>query len=176
MTILERRLAAEWELLLQLADRNPGRLSSLQADGAVLSLRLHGPTAMPADAATHPGLVSIHAIRIEFPVHFPAVPMELFLETPVFHPNIHPETGFVCLWDRHRVSNTVEHALHKTVAMLAGELRNTNSIHVMQPEALDHPVRTQPMPLLGVNYDAGPADAGPASDLHTSTVRRQRLQ
>jgi hypothetical protein len=171
LSIFERRLAAEWDLLLQLADRNRGRLSRMQVDGAVLSLHLHGPAAAPADPATQPRLVSVHAIRIEFPVHFPAVPMEMFLQTPVFHPNVHPETGFVCLWDRHRVSNTVEHALHKTVAMLAGELRNTNSIHVMQPEALEHPVRTEPMPLLGVTYDPLPSN-----DLGSPAVRRQRLQ
>ena len=148
MTIFERRLAAEWELLLLLAERNPGRLSSMQVHGAVLSLRLHGPAAMPANVACHRGLVSTHAMRIEFPVHFPAVPMELFLEIPVVHPNIHPETGFVCLWERHRVSNSVEHGLHRAVAMLAGQLRNTQAIHVMQPEALEHPIRTEPMPLL----------------------------
>jgi hypothetical protein len=171
LSIFERRLAAEWDLLLQLADRKSGRLSSMQADGAVLSLRLHGPAAAPADAAAQPRLVIVHAIRIEFPVHFPAVPMEMFLEIPVFHPNIHPESGFVCLWDRHRVSNTVEHALHKTAAMLAGQLRNTNLIHVMQPEALEHPVRTEPMPLLGVTYDPLPSN-----DLGSPAVRRQRLQ
>ena len=42
----------------------------------------------------------------------------------------------MCLWERHRVSNTVEHALHKTVAMLSWQLYNREALHVMQPAAL----------------------------------------
>ena len=62
--------------------------------------------------------------------------MELYIDQPVLHPNIHPETGFLCLWEKHRVSYTIEHALHRTVAMLAGRLFNADVLHVMQPEAL----------------------------------------
>ena len=170
MTILDRRLASEWELLLNLADRNPARINSMRLDGATLSLHLHGPAAAPACPNERASLISTHAIRVEFPVHFPAVPMEMFLAIPVFHPNVHPETGFVCLWDRHRVSNTIEHALHKTVAMLCGELRNPLPLHVMQPAAEKHPVRTDAMPLLGVIYDPGPVYSTPV------VSRRQRLQ
>lgn len=89
---------------------------------------------------------------------------------PVVHPNIHPDTGFVCLWDRHRVSNTVEHALHKLAAMLAGELQNTTPMHVMQPGALGSSTRYSPsMPLLGVVHDT-------PLQMAAATARRQRLQ
>ncbi len=111
----------------------------------------------------------MHAVRLEFPVHFPAVPLEMFLEVPVVHPNIHPETGFVCLWERHRVSHTVEHAMHRLVAMLAGELQNAEAPHVMQPEALLRRHRSAAMPLLGVEYEAFLPEA-------RSAVRKRRLQ
>lgn len=170
--MLERRLANEWSLLQELADRNPGRMTGLRMDSSALSLQLHGPAASAIRMDGHLCLRTSHAIRIDFPVHFPAVPMEMFLAVPVFHPNIHPETGFVCLWDRHRVSNTVEHAMHTLVAMLAGELQNTTPLHVMQPLAIEHPMRSAPMPLLGVPYDPGPAPITVAA----AVGRRRRLQ
>ncbi len=137
MTMLERRLRAEWNLLLALVERNPTRLDQLHACDTALLVTLHGPPVASADQSAA-RQISSHDIRIEYPVHFPAVPMELYLRSPVLHPNVHPQTGFVCLWNRHRVSNTVEHALHKTVAMLSGRLYNSNAPHVMQPQALAH--------------------------------------
>ena len=168
-TVLERRLRNEWQLLQQLIARNPGRFYEASMMDADLTLRLHGPAAWCAQPNGHPCPISIHALRISFPVHFPAVPMELFLETPVRHPNIHPETGFVCVWDRHRVSNTVEHALHRLVAMLAGQLQNTSAPHLMQPDAVSLPAAGDARPLLGVEhaYDWLPEDTRP---------RKRRLQ
>ncbi len=134
-----RRLEAEWTLLQELAVRNPGRFANLRREDTVFSLLLLGTTARavrPPGAQLSQALLHKHAIRIDFPPFFPAVPMELYLGTPVFHPNVHPETGFVCLWDRHRVSNTVALALHKTVAILSWQLYNPDPAHVMQPEAL----------------------------------------
>lgn len=148
----ERRLAAEWLLLEQLADANPGRLSALRRDSAAFHLRLHGPAALSITNKQHGSPLFVHDLRIDFPVHFPAVPMEMYLANPVFHPNVHPETGFVCLWERHRVSNSVELALHRLTAMLAGTLGNADAPHVMQTAALPL-VKTQPMPLRGVTYE-----------------------
>lgn len=169
-SVFQRRLASEWALLNELAACNPGRITDRRLHGGSIEFRLLGPLALPAsgNGMAHP--ISEHSTRVEFPVHFPAVPMEMFLETPVFHPNVHPETGFVCLWDRHRVSNTVEHALHKLAAMLAGNLRNTSTLHVMQPDACHHPFRSEAMPLHGVQYDSCLADVCAAGS------RKQRLQ
>ena len=175
--MFERRLANEWSLLLALSERNPGRMTGLTLDSSTIALHLHGPAATEIGTGGYQGLRTSHAIRIDFPVHFPAVPMEMFLAVPVFHHNIHPETGFVCLWDRHRVSSTVEHAMHKLVAMLVGELQNTTPLHLMQPLALEHPMRSEPMPLLGVPYDPGSAHLGVQSSPDTAfPFRRRRLQ
>lgn len=161
-------MAAEWLLLQDLATANPGRLTGLHRKSAAFQLRLHGPAALSIPKQQYGSRLSVHDLRIEFPVHFPAVPMEMYLRVPVFHPNVHPETGFACLWDRHRVSNSVEQALHKLVAMLAGTLCNADAPHVMQPEALPC-VSTEAMPLRGVAYEpVFTIEPGPAA-------RRRRL-
>ena len=131
-SLYERRVLGEWQLLLALAERNPERIADpvLQDDG--IRLRLLGTPALQLDGS----LVSEHRVSIGFPVHYPAAPMTLHLVSPVQHPNVHPRSGFMCLWIDHKVSNTVEHALHKAVAILGGRLFNADPIHVMQPEPL----------------------------------------
>lgn len=133
-SVLERRLAAEWDLLHQLAGRNQQRLTGIDADDLVFQLRLQETPALPLSGDVSKPQTD-HLVRIVFPPHFPAAPMELYLNTPMQHPNIHPETGFVCLWHRHRVSNTCEHALHKLVAILGWRLYNGEAVHIMQPDA-----------------------------------------
>ena len=149
----ERRIAAEWALLEQLAAANPGRLTALRRSPAEFQATLHGPIALSIPKQQQGERLSVHPLRVEFPVHFPAVPMELYLCVPVFHPNVHPETGFVCLWDRHRVSHSVEQAMHKLVAMLGGGLWNGEAPHVMQPGAVSRMGDAEPMPLQGVAYE-----------------------
>lgn len=166
--VTERRIAAEWLLLQQLVQANPARLSGLRAESASFHVRLHGPVAVSIPNGNHGPVLFEHDLRIDFPVHFPAVPMEMYLATPVAHPNVHPASGFVCLWERHRVSNTVEIAMHKLVAMLAGLLWNGHAPHVMQPEVIPC-AAAEPMPLRGVSYE--PHFAHPAAQ----AVRRRRL-
>ena len=179
-SVLERRLAAEWDLLTVLAQRNPERLGDLSAEdlrfGVTLrwtpALRLHGAVTLGSDSVE-----CEHRLQIDFPRFFPAAPMEVFLHKPMQHPNIHPANGFVCLWQRHSALNTVEHAVLKTAAVLGWRLTNAEAVHVMQPAAL---MRWRAMgeevahllfapPLLGAQPHAPapwPKDAG---------ARRQRL-
>ena len=130
-TPFSRRLTAEWTLLAELAALNPGRLFDLATSDAAFHLTLN---ATPALSLTGE-VLDVHRLHLVFPRYFPALPLELSLETPVFHPNIHPDTGFVCLWDRHSALNTVEHALHKTAAILGWTLSNPDPRHTMQPAA-----------------------------------------
>ena len=180
---LEQRLAAEWDLLHRLAARNPHRLADLVSDDLSFRLRLLRTPGLVAEqnASGRERVLSEHDVRIVFPRFFPAMPLELYLGTPVRHPNIHPESGFVCLWERHRVSHTVEHAVHKLAAMLGWTLWNREAVHVMQPEALrriEHPepalLRSLAAPsLLGVVRDAVPH--GPAATPEKNGVTRRRL-
>ena len=132
-TAYERRLQAEWLLLEQLAALNPARLHQpAWPEDATFHVTLRKTPALPLGSGP---LQDRHDLRIQYPRFFPAVPLELYLGQPVLHPNVHPLTGFVCLWDRHSVTNTVEHAIHKTAAMLGWKLLNPDPRHVMQPGA-----------------------------------------
>lgn len=132
-----RRIENEWLLLEALRQANPGRLRlthhpdafTLQADG------LPALREAPADPA-RPTLQTTHSLRIVFPRYYPSMPLEVYLDAPVFHPNVHPDTGFVCLWTRHRIQTTLEQTLAQLQRVLAWQLLNTDPEHVMQPAAL----------------------------------------
>lgn len=119
-----RRLENEWDLLGLLAQANPENLQVVgrnrETDGDWFQVILH----------------QTHAAGFRFPDLFPSVPIEAFLKQPVFHPNVHPETGFVCLWDRFSSSDTIAIAVRQLQRVIRWEVFNSNPDHVMQPEAL----------------------------------------
>ena len=127
-----RRLQGEWRLLLQLQAANPNRIADVFAEDCTFHVTLLQTPALALKEGTP--IPTKHQLRIIFPRFFPAVPMEAFLLEVVRHPNIHPESGFICLWDTHRVSNTVEHALLKVEAMLGWRLLNLEPRHQMQAD------------------------------------------
>jgi ubiquitin-protein ligase len=134
-----RRIDNEWLLLEALSYANPGRLQ----------LKRH-PDAFALDIANVPALIApppdpacpdafiqrSHSLRIIFPRYYPSMPSEVYLDRRVFHPNVHPDTGFVCLWTRHRILTTLEHSLAQLQRVLSWTLLNPDPEHVMQPEAL----------------------------------------
>lgn len=154
MTSTERRLQAEWDLLQQLAQLNPGRLTGISSEDRMFRLTLRDA---PVRLASSPKgeLVPTHEVRVVYPSFFPASPLEVYVGQAFFHPNVHPETGFVCVWSQHRVEHTIEHALHKLVAMMSGLLYNRETMHEMQPEALSAilPNIGKCKPLIGVVHD-----------------------
>jgi hypothetical protein len=135
-----RRLEREWELLAVLADHNPGILEVVgresQPESEVFRVILHRTSAL---SLTQPPRVmesASHRAWFRYPAYFPSVPIEGFLDTPVFHPNIHPENGFVCLWSRFSRGDTIIEALRQIQRIITWELWNGRAEHVMQPEAL----------------------------------------
>src|SRR5208283_1455340 len=135
----QTRLDNEWALLAELARSNPGSLEILSrsrdAEADFFRVALHHTAAF---TGTPPDLrlVESHVIDFRFPAWFPAVPIEAFLNVPVFHPNIHPENGFVCLWTRGATGDTILTALVRLQNVLTWRLHNASPDHLMQPEAL----------------------------------------
>lgn len=132
----QRRLAGEWRALQLLAAANPetlrveGRRSAGGGDAfEFVLLRTSGLLA--PDTVT----VRTHAARLLFPRFFPAMPIEAYLSQPVFHPNIDPQTGFVCLWSRWSAGDTVVNAVRRLQAIITWRLVCLDAPHVMQADA-----------------------------------------
>ncbi|MGQ9917884.1 MAG: hypothetical protein ACUVS7_10745 [Bryobacteraceae bacterium] len=124
-----RRIRHEWEWLRRTAEINPGEL--------VLSGSSGGPVLLPRTPCyTFGGEVSDGIeVCFRFPEYYPSVPLEAWLVRPVLHPNVHPENGFVCLWDtRHEGTSLVE-AVLQLQRIVTWHLFNLSADHLMQPEA-----------------------------------------
>ena len=134
----ERRIRNEAALLREMVALNPEQLQMVALTEDEFRMTLH--------TAAHGG--SVHGLKLAFAPYFPAVPIEAYLEVPVRHPNVHPVTGFICLWDKHSTGDTVIEALRQTQRVLSGELRNSEADHLMQPESLDiEPLVYEPLRL-----------------------------
>ncbi len=135
-----RRIENEWSLLARLAEYNPGIVEVVRRevlpDADVFHVVLHRTSALALEPP-HALLESAsHTVRFRYPSYYPSVPIEAFLATPVFHPNIHPENGFVCLWDRFSAGDTILEALGQLQRVITWALWNDMADHVMQPDAL----------------------------------------
>jgi len=135
----ERRVDQEWRLLIHLAAANPGIVDihgrRTEADSDVFVIALHRTSGL----TRHAGGLSPsddHEASIYFRPFFPSVPIEVSLAQPVFHPNVHPESGFVCLWNRFSVEDTVFETIAQLQRVVTWQLFNDASVHVMQPDAL----------------------------------------
>jgi len=135
------RIEREWALLERLRDLNPEMLE------------VQGRTSSPADdqfrvrLMRSPGVERArdkdirvrrtHVLRIVFPRFYPDVPTECFAEEPLFHPNIRPETMFICLWEETNPRENIIQAVARAQAMAAYRMVNMSGPHVMNPAAAD---------------------------------------
>ena len=151
----QTRLDNEWALLAELSRANPASLDDLSrsrdAAADFFRLPLRRTTALTG-TPPHLQRVDAHVVEFRFPAWFPAVPIEAFLAVPVFHPNVHPDNGFVCLWTRGSTGDTIVTALVRLQNVLGWRLHNASPDHLMQPEALawaaasssfDHPMQSE---------------------------------
>jgi ubiquitin-protein ligase len=135
-----RRIQSEWKLLQELEAQNPRGLEVLERGvgplGEFFRIRLY-QTASPIKATDGIKLKESHQIEFSFPRFFPAVPIEAILQVPVFHPNVDPDNGFVCLWTRTSPGDTIIEATIRIQLVIAWDLVNLAPDHVMQPDAVD---------------------------------------
>ena len=149
----QRRIAQEWQLLQLLSKDNPELLRdctrSADIDGPVFRFQLRQSQALVGDSGTFQ-IQDTHCVSVSFPRFFPAVPLEVSLARPVFHPNVHPETGFVCLWNRFSIADTVLEAVAQLQRVISWSLFNEEPDHLMQPQSLEwyrDPARSVSLPL-----------------------------
>ncbi|MGH9450170.1 MAG: hypothetical protein ACRD11_06455 [Terriglobia bacterium] len=148
-TLRQRRVDNEAKILSVLAQANPDGLEILDVSPGLGSFRICLGRTSGILRRSFPCLVAArHEAEISFPRFFPDAPIEMRLLAPVFHPNIDPVNGFVCLWDRFSCGDTVAEALRRLQQIIAWKLFNLEARHLMQPEAAEwsrHPDR--PLPL-----------------------------
>jgi len=135
------RIAREWKLL--------DRLARVNADQVEVLDRVSSPTeeVFRVGLRKSPGLEhavddqlqtrDAHTVRLCFTRFYPDVPIEAYIEEPLFHPNVKPETGFVCLWQEANPRDTAVQAIARTQAMAAYRMLNLGGAHQMNREAAD---------------------------------------
>jgi hypothetical protein len=159
MDLRRQRIENEWTILGQMASANAPRLLVKKRCGDQFLLVLH-ETRAPIVQDGEIKLVSEHELRISFARFFPTMPLEVYLTRPVFHPNIHPTTGFACLWGRSSQTDTVVEALCRLQRILTYSVFSDSLDDVMQPAALawaTNPARGTTLPLTCVSLAKPPS-------------------
>lgn len=135
----ERRIANEWKLLSQLEQLNPAILKALRrgigSNGDFFEAKV-SRTPAPVHTRGRIQWVESHSVVFTFPQFFPALPIEANLAVPVFHPNVDPENGFVCLWTRTCSGDTIAEAITRLRQVISWNSVNYSADHVMQPDAI----------------------------------------
>jgi hypothetical protein len=133
------RVDKEWTLLGRLAAANPRHVEILGRSPSpvdeVFHARLLGSPGI--EAVNHGALVTrdVHTLRLCFTRFYPEVPIDCYVKEPLFHPNVKPETGFICLWEQGNPRDTVIQALARTQAVAAFRMVNPGAAHLMNQDA-----------------------------------------
>jgi ubiquitin-protein ligase len=139
-SVYERRIANECREAEQLEQCNTDVIRfgppNNKGDGTVLGVTLWNTTGLVI-GPNGLRLVTEHEAELRFPRFFPAVPIEAYLRRPIFHPNVDPLNGFVCLWDRFSTGDTVVTAAWHLQQILTWRMLNLWTDHVMQPDAAE---------------------------------------
>ena len=132
-----RRLEEEWRLLEELVAVNPHCLAEPARERDVPADEFH-VNMLRTEALLSPSArVDEHQVRLRFPRFFPTQPIEAYLAQPVFHPNVDPVNGFLCLWTKTDTGDTSMEALRRVQLALTWQAWNEEADHIMQPAALE---------------------------------------
>jgi len=134
------RIAQEWRLLNQLATLNPSHLKVIGRKSRPHEERFgfmltQSPGIESLDESDAPVIRWEHTLNLCFPRLYPDVPIECYIKEALFHPNVRPDTGYVCVWERFRLDDTAIQAVCRAQAMAAFRMMNLVGPHVMNPAA-----------------------------------------
>jgi hypothetical protein len=153
LTLYQRRVEQEWRLLELLAQANERSIADVgrrqEASGESFELTLFQTRGI-VERCGNREVLDNHSVAFHFRPLFPSIPIEARLSRPVFHPNVHPQNGFVCLWNRFSPGDTVMGAVAQLQRVITFQLVNDLADHVMQPKCLDwyrDPERSFELPL-----------------------------
>jgi hypothetical protein len=161
MSLRDRRMDSEWELLAAMSAANPAALVSIDREENAFRLLMQESPAW-VGKGTERRIETEHALRYVYPRYYPSLPLEGYFARPISHVNVDPVTGFVCLWKEFQPSQTIVDAILITRAVMAWKTANLDPAHCMQ-EAESSEL---PMPSLIVPSACRPIPLQP---------RRQRL-
>ena len=152
------RIEREWKLLGRLVRANEGRLEVLERDSAptedVFRVRLHASPGLEHAKGDRMSTRDDHTLRLCFTRFYPDVPIECYVEEPLFHPNVKPETGFVCLWEEANPRDTSIQAVARAQAMAAYRMVNLGGAHQMNRDAADWYVKVaKPKALVPLSWE-----------------------
>ena len=133
------RVEREWRLLERLVRANPHMLEIVTRKSTSTGDTFHvqllsSPGVEHADGARM-ATRDVHPIRLVFTRFYPDVPIECYVDAPLFHPNVRPETGFVCLWEQANPRDTAIQAIARAQAMAAFRMVNMGGAHLMNKPA-----------------------------------------
>lgn len=135
----QRRVANELAFLEVIAAANPGIVALLKRqirpDSATVEMEFTCTPGVIESAGVF-RLESRHRAEVHFPRFFPAVPIEARLAIPVLHPNVDPENGFTCLWDRFSEADTSVEVVVYLRNVITWRMFNLHASHVLQPRAI----------------------------------------
>jgi hypothetical protein len=140
-SIRSDRIDREWRLAARLVDLNPGVVELIEhrrrATSDVFVVALHASPGVTAVDDEQVFQSDDQQLRLEFSRFYPEVPVECYTESPLFHPNVRAETGFVCLWDEAAPQHSVVQAITRAQATAAYRMVNLRAVHVMNKAAAE---------------------------------------
>lgn len=134
MNLRSRRMDAEWKLLEALADTNRMIFAAISRSENEFRVDMRDSPAWIGGRHERK-IETAHLLRYVYPRYYPSLPLEGYFACPIFHVNVDPATGFVCLWQDYRPARTIVDAILITRAIMAGNVANLNPVHRMQQDA-----------------------------------------
>ena len=176
LSMRARRIDNEWHMLEALELSHADRVR-VQREEDAFALEVSGFPALRRPPSCNDDMseeiADRHRLRIAFPRYYPTMAAEVSLDVPMFHPNVDPVNGFVCLWAKHRVQTTLVQSLAQLQRVLAWVLLNSDAEHVMQRDALDWYKGAGVAGCLPLGFSEFIPLQSPAADFGATPLRRR---
>jgi ubiquitin-protein ligase len=135
VNLRDRRMETEWQLLQTLAGANPATFSAVTRSQDEFHIVMRDSPAW-VKSKMRPLIETEHALRYVYHRYYPTLPLEGYFLRPILHVNVDPVTGFACLWQDYRPTQTIVDAVLITRAIMSCKVANWDPAHRMQQDAV----------------------------------------